>query len=59
MEGYDLERCCSCVADADTEGGGKVRRRLKEEVRQSCGPKTGQKLLEEEQNIYTDALYYS
>jgi len=41
------------------KGGGKVERRLKEEVRQSCGPETGQRLLEEKQNVYTDAQYYS
>jgi hypothetical protein len=59
MEGCGLERCCSFAGDVDMKGGSKVERRLKEEVRQSCGPKTGQKLLEEKQNIYTDALYYS
>jgi hypothetical protein len=32
MEGYGLERCCSFAVDADMEEGGKVERRLMEEV---------------------------
>jgi len=59
MEGCGLERCCSFAANADMKGGGKEERRLKEEIRKSCGLKTGQRLLDEKQNIYTDALYYS
>jgi len=47
------------VADACMEGGDKVERRLKEDVRQSCGPKTGQRLLEGKKYVFTDALYYS
>jgi uncharacterized membrane protein YebE (DUF533 family) len=51
MEGCGLVRCCSFAANADMKAGGKEERRLKEEIRKSCSPKTGQRLLEKKQNI--------